>query len=145
MPPFRIFPKANLSMLALSTNCIVTCYIQIFSKATPSMLPLITNRTCKLLNSQLPYVYPLNAHSQYELYLLSDNIHNFPTATLSMLTFSTNCTCYLLTSHIPNSYHFDAHTQYLLYLLTVTFTTSKQLHTQCSLSAPTLPYTFTSS
>lgn len=102
----------------LSTE-IFTCYVHTFPthSATLSMLDLSINRTCNLLNSQLPntFSYPLDPRSQYQLYLLP--------------------------SHLPNSYLLDARSQCPLYLLLVNFTPSQRLHSRCSLSVTTVPVT----
>jgi len=168
--PVTSTPSQQLpSQCSLSVTTVhVTCYLHTFPTATLSMLTLSTNCTCYLLPSHLPNNYPLNAHSQYQLYLQPLNftlsqqlpsqcslsiptvlvtcyLHTFPTATLSMLTLSSNCTCYLLPPHLPSSHPLNAHTQYQLYLLPVTFTPSQhiKLPSQYSPSIPTVPLTFT--
>jgi len=110
-------PKVTLSKLALTTK--FTCYLHTFptlcSQCSISVLTVILTFTHI---QQLPNSYPLNAHSQYPLYLL------------------------ILTSHSPNSYPLDSRYQYQLYLLPVTFTSSQNLPSLCSLSVPTVPLNF---
>jgi len=159
-PSQHLHSQCSLSVPTVPANC----YLHTFPTATLSVLALSTNCTCYLLSSHLPNSYTLDARSQYQLYLLLVNfttsqqlknqcsfpvptvpvnsyLHNFPTATHSMLALSTNCTCYLFPSHLPNSYNYNARSQYQLYLLLVTFTTSQQIHSRCSLSVPTVPAT----